>query len=353
MASLTETSIIARKVIRYVIYCVVLIIILRFTINLGVSIYHKFVPPPEPEPTVAFGKLPKLPFPERPTLSNLTYTLETPDGKLPLLPEQAEVYFMPPLASNIRALDSAKEKASALGFNPNGRLLVENVPNVYIFQKSIGTSTLTMNIISGVFSISYDLTVDPSVIGNLPPGPDAAVGQARSYLGNAGLLQEDTKESRTSYEFLRIENGKFVPAVSLSEAAVIKVNIFRKDYGKEIPAVTPEGKEANIWFMLSGAGTRQVIAAEYHYFPIDLQKSGTYPLKTSEAAWEELKNGGAFITTFKNTSSTNVTIRRVYLGYYDAGQYAEFYQPVVVFEGDDDFIAYVPAIVPNFYGGEE
>lgn len=352
MASLTESSVIARKVIRYAVYGIILILILRFAINLGVKVYRKFVPAPEPEPTLTFGKLPKLPFPETGAPSNLTFTLETPDGKLPVLPKQTEVYFMPPVTANIRALDTAKERAAALGFNSQGRLLVENVPNVYIFQKMNAPSTLTANIVTGVFSISYDISSDPSVISGLPPAPEVATAQSRSVLASAGLLAEDFKEARTSHEFLRIEGGKLVPAVSLSEADVIKVNLFRKSYGKDIPSVTARVREANVWFMLSGAGSRQVIAAEYHYFPIDAQKSGTYPLKTAQEAWDELASQGGFIASLGN-NATGITIRKVYLGYYDAGQYTEFYQPVVVFEGDNDFSAYVSAITSNFYGKDE
>lgn len=352
MASLTESSIIARKVIRYAIYGLILIIILRFTIKLGVGIYRKIFPAPPPKPTVAFGKLPTLPFPEKAVPPDLTYTLETPDGKLPVLAKQVEIYFMPPIPSNIRVLETAKEKARSLGFNPEGRLLVENVPNVYIFQGRNPASSLTMNIITGVFSISYDLSSDPSAISGMPPAPEAAIAQARSRLQSAGLLHEDLSEGRTTHEFLRIEGGKFVSAVSLSEASAIKVNLFRKSFGKDIPSVSPDAKQANIWFMFVG-GSGQIIGAEYHYFPMDEKNPATYPLKTADETWEELKSGKSYVANLGDNESGNITIRRVYLAYYDAGQYTAFYQPIVVFEGDNDFTAYVPAVASNFYGGEE
>jgi hypothetical protein len=44
------------------------------------------------------------------------------------------------------------------------------------------------------------------------------------------------------------------------------------------------------------------------------------------------------------------TVRKIYLAYYDAGVYTEFYQPVFVFEGDKDFVGYVPAVTTDYYG---
>jgi hypothetical protein len=103
--------------------------------------------------------------------------------------------------------------------------------------------------------------------------------------------------------------------------------------------------DANVWFIL--AGGKQILAAEYHYYPVEETKSGTYPTKTADTAWEELKDGKGYVVNLGDNSE-KVAIRKVYLAYYDAGQYVSHYQPVVVFEGDNNFFAYVPA-VQNYY----
>src|SRR6266498_2675958 len=136
MASLTEASILTRKIIRYGIYLVILIIIGRIALYFGKGVYEKYFPPTPPKATVAFGKLPKLPFPEKTTPTDLAYTLQTTDGKLPTFPDLVPVYAMPQSQSSITGLDAAKQKAQAMGFNPDGRLVVENVPNVYLFRKN-------------------------------------------------------------------------------------------------------------------------------------------------------------------------------------------------------------------------
>lgn len=353
MATLTEVSIISRKVIRYSIYAIILIIIARFSINTGKDIYKKLFPPKEEPPTVAFGKLPSISFPER-SKFDMNYALELPEGSLPTLPNQLKVYVMPEPESDIKTLDDAKTKAKNLGFNPEGKQLFETIPNVYIFPKRNEPSSLTMNIITGTFSVSYNINENSSVLNSVPPSSETSIERVYAFLRGGGIIAEDLSNGNATTKYLKTEAGKFIPAVSLSDAQLTKVNLFRKNYGanENIIPVTPEMPEANVWFILAGGKGNQIIAGEYHYFAIDGTKSATYPLKTSEIAWEELKSGKAFIANAGGNLNSNVIIRKVYLAYYDAGQYIQYYQPVVVFEGDNDFYAYVPAITDEYYGKE-
>lgn len=354
MTTLSRVAVIARKVIRYGVYLTILIIVGRLLYNFGYGIYRQFFPPAEPEPTLVLGDvLPTLPFPEKTVPQNLTYKLETQDGKLPDLPKQALVYAMNPISPNIQALDIAKDKAQKLGFLPDGKKIVENVPNVYVFKKEEEPSSLTMNIVNGAFSISYDLNSNPTVISTIPPSPDAAEQNAISYLKSAQLLPSDLT-GPTTHVFYKVQNGNFVPVVSLSESDLIKINLFRKNIDKDYPSLTPEyPNESNVWFMMSGAGRfsdAKIIAAEYHYFTVNEEKSGTYPLKTADEAWENLKSGNSYIVNIKDPNQNEITIRKIYLAYYDAGQYMDFYQPIIVFEGDNDFVSYVPAVSSKHYG---
>ena len=347
MASLTKVAITSRKIIRYSIYAAILLIIGKFTINTVTRIYRHYYPAPPPPPTVTFGKLPQIPFQETKFPDNLTFTLQTPDGKLPKFPTQATVYFMPKAISTIKSLDAAKQKATQLGFNPNGRELVETV---YLFRHNTSPVSLNLNIVTGIFSVSYDLSSKPQVIQTLPPTAEVAPTWAKAFLSRARILPADLTGPVTS-EFVKIQEGRFVKASSLSDANLTKVNLYRKNY-HDLPSVTSKFKQANVWFMFSGARDPgdQIIAAEYHYFALDENKNGTYQIKTASDAWEDLKSGKAYIANLGDNNEGNIIIRKVYLAYYDAGQYTEFYQPVLVFEGDNDFSAYVPAVTSEFYG---
>lgn len=353
MASLTETSIISRKFIRYGIYFLILISSARFLFNTAKTIYLTIFPPPPPEETVDFGKLPKLPFPEKEFPKNLDIKIETADGILPSLLTQLPVYQMPPIPQNIKALDEAKDTAQKLGFSQEGRPLLESTPSVYRFPKSNIPSSLRINIITKIFSIDYDTLQNPKVVQGVPPEPDIAISQIQPYLRAANLLTSDLEAGRNTHQYYKVEVDKFVPVSSQSEANLIKINIFRKNLGPEgsIISMTPDYPEANVWFLFGSAGIREIIRGEYYYYPLDESTSGTYPLLTSQQALDKLNSGNAYLVG-SSGSNQNVTIRKIYLAYYDAGQYAQFYQPIVVFEGDNNFLAYVPAVKDEFYGND-
>jgi len=347
MASLTQTAIITRKVIRYSLYAVVALIVGRMLLGAGIKVYRHFFPEPPPPPTVSFGKLPSLPFPEREVPENLRFTLETPEGTLPTLPNQAKVYFMPKPTQTQLNLDLAKETASKLGFSSEAQKVSEVI---YRFAHRRSPSTLEMNIVSGIFSISYNLEADPAPLERRPPAPEIASSLVRSYLSSADSLPEDLT-GPVIPQFLKVEEGKFTSVLSLSEADLVKLNFFRKSFDN-LPSKTPEPNEANVWFIVSGARERekQIIASEFHYFRVDEDQSATYPIKSAREAWEELAAGSGYIANLGNNSQGEITIRRVYLAYYDPGVVSEFYQPIIVFEGDRGFVGYVPAVTAEYYG---
>ena len=348
MASLTDISITTRKIIRYFIFFIIFIIIGRIFFKAGKSIYLKFFPPKLPAPTVSYGKLPTLPFPEKQQIANITLTLETTDGNLPDLSTQAKVFVMPKQSSHLLSLDVAKQKAQALSFFPEGEALSESI---YKFISKNSFATLEMNIITGAFSISYNLKADPSPMERKPQSPEILATTVRSYLSSADLLPEDLI-GPTENEFLKIEGENIVPALSLSDSNFVKIHFFRKNYN-DLPSLTNNPGKANVWFMLSGSqeAEKKIIAAEYHYFPVDENQSATYPLKTTQEAWSELISGKAYIANYgQNTEGSTIKIRNIYLAYYDAGKEIQFFQPIIVFEGDKDFVAYVPAVTADYYG---
>ena len=79
MATLTEASIMSRKGVRYTIYGIIFLIVARIIVLSGIALYKKAFPPPPTPATVAFGKLPKLPFPEK-TKHSINFSLQTPSG---------------------------------------------------------------------------------------------------------------------------------------------------------------------------------------------------------------------------------------------------------------------------------
>lgn len=355
MANLTQVAITARKVIRYTIYFIVFLTVGRILLSAGVSIYLKMFPPAPPSPTVKFGKLTKIPFPTGSTTPKLTYTLETATGTFPTdIPTQVKVYFMPKVNSNLLSLDTAKTKAVALGFDdPNPQ---QESDSLYKFKNPSFPSTMEINIITGAFSISYDLTADKTPISSRPPVAEIAASEFRGALSDANVLAEDLSGPMIP-GYLKLKNGKLANALALSESDVVKVNLFRKPYDN-LPSVTADPTQSNVWAIISGGQQKnqQIIAAEYHYYSVDESQYSTYPIITPQEAFNELQTGKAYVASMgQYKDSDSLKIRKVYLAYFDPGIASDFYQPVYVFDsGENDpgnsFIGYLPAVSPNYYG---
>ncbi|TSC90085.1 MAG: Uncharacterized protein G01um10145_189 [Microgenomates group bacterium Gr01-1014_5] len=342
--NLTEIAFYARGTIKYTIIFVILLIVGRFAWNIGYSVYISYFPPSPPPPTIVWGKLPPLHFPEKPGLPAFSYTLQTATGELPKLTTTMPVYFMPKQQISFLKLEEAQELAANLRFPGTGTSLSETI---YRFSREGTSLTLDINTVNKTLSVNYRLSDSPELLTLKLKSQEEAERDASSFLSSAGLLTEDLQKGNTSFEFLRVDGDQLVTASSLSEANFVRVNFFRQPVG-ETPVVAPNRKKANVWFLVTGSEDRdlRIIAGEYHYFPIDLAQSSTYPLKTTQIAWNELISGKAYIAQY-GQDVTKITVRKIYLAYYDSGTAQGFLQPVIVFEGDGGFVAYVSAVTPD------
>jgi hypothetical protein len=349
MTGLTRIAIIARKSIRYGIYGIIAISLGKILLDAGIGLYNKIFPAPPPPPTVKFGRLTKIPFPVNETQLKISYTLETPEGGLPKdLPDQAKVFFMPKSNANLLALDVSKEMAKALGFSSEP---VQLSDTLYKFTNPNFPSEMEVNIVTGAFSISYDLNADRTPIDSRPKVAEVAASEFRAMLSNANVLPEDLTGA-TTHDFFKLTNQGLTPALSLSEADVVKVNLFRKEYD-DLPSVTAKPTEANVWAIIGGSTNKdqKIVASEYHYHPVDESQFSTYPIKAPEDAYSELQAGGAYVADpGLSKDGDTLKIRRVYLAYFDPEAESDFFQPVFVFEGDNGYTAYVPAITSDYYG---
>lgn len=350
MAGLTQTAYYTRKAIKYSAAGLVIFVVLKFAWGMGLAWWKQQNPPPPPAPEEKFGKLPAIQFPSSQTNpGSLSYHLETIEGIPPNLPTLGRVYFMPEANPGVLALERAKEKAKQLGFESEPQGFDETT---YRFQNAANLpATLEIDIISGNFKLFYPYSTDLDLLANKTlPTDTQAIAEARSFLAKADVLTDDLKEGKGEVSYWRLEGGNLVPAVSFSEADFVRVDLFRTDVG-DLPILPPNPRQANIYFLFSGAKQTEKRIAEvgFIYNAIDRELSSTYPLKTASQAWQELQAGQGYIANLGRNENGKVTIRKIYLAYFEEGKGSaqKFLQPIFVFEGDGDFLAYAAAVSPE------
>ena len=344
MATLTEVSVIARKGIKFSIVGLVIMALIPGTLATIKKILLTLNPPPPPAPTVKYGKLPALIFPEAPNYATPEYKLETISGGLPALPGTGRVYVVGINKSRLFTLDRMKQKVRQAGLNEEPIALDDKT---YRFTSPTLPIDMIFDVIIGSFSYRYDWTVNKAVnnIFDVPIG-NAAVSEAQNFLGRLGAMPDDLVKGTTKVLYLTATSSAMVPEDSPYEANFVRVDMFRANKD-EMRVMTAGMDTSPVNVIISGSkGGTRIVQANYYYSQVIGEDFATYPLKPVVTAWQELISGGGYIA--KRTTEKGVTIRKVSLAYYESNEQQLFLQPMYVFEGDGNFAAYVQAILPDY-----
>lgn len=302
-------------------------------------IYLPSLPPVEEAPTLAFGPLPKLKFPDSTVASsNFSYSMDTDTGSLPAdTPKLFKIYSVAQLATDLLALDRAKKLAKDLEFNETPQSLSATQ---YKFIDDKFGGELIVDLDTGNFKFRRS-SATPSAQSSERIedfiDEDGQARQFKAYLTSRGLLKEQLKSGRTSVVY----NNPVK-----KDSTLVTINLWQ-DSIEDVPIVTPKFREG----LIKTVGTssrdadKKYILMDYTFWPIDLQNFGTYPIKTAQEAFEELKNGDGFVALEPRSGSASIT--KVYIGYYLSEEYANYLQPVFVFEGPE-FAGLIPAVKSEF-----
>jgi len=349
MPTLTETAKVSRKIIKYGLIGIIGLIILIPVVRASIKYWDKLHPAPPPAPNVAFGKLPVIQFGKSSEIvpTNLQFQLQTIDGNLPNLDNQAKVYAITTLGSKFFDEEKTRQKANLLGFPLESEKIN---PTQFLFINPQTKAKLQIDTINNNFEIYFPYQEDHSFV-NFPSLNQAqGLNELKSLLSRVQLWPNDIDETKTQSTFLKYQlaEEKFIAVSSLSEAQLIQINLFRANQNG-LPILHSHPDKANISFIISQNSEpgKKIIKGRYIHFPINYDHLATYPLKLSNVAWEELKTGKAYIANLGNNPEQKpIVIRKIYLAYFDPDTDQDFLQPIFVFEGDNQFLAYLSAIDP-------
>lgn len=347
MATLTETAYYSRQSVKFGIIGFIAIIIFWQLWNRFYAWWLIVHPPPPPPPNYAFGKLPAVDFLSEGLINassstTINYQLETVEVGLPKFSSVGPVYFMPKKSSGLLDIQRTREMAAKLGFAEENRLPQKTLHLFTDTENSLRSLSIEESSLN--FDLKYDYLIDPAIFSNPElPSKNAAAEELRAYLAGLNLLPKDLEEGQAETTYLRWTGNSLEPTLSGTEANAIKITLRRNNINKE-KVISPKGLITAI-LCPSVEKNKRFLEINYHYWPIDTEIIGTYPLKTSEEALTELKAGQAFLIV--PPESQNITIRKVSLVFFDARAPQLYLQPVFVFEGTDgtqNFTAFLPAV---------
>lgn len=350
MSQLTEISIVTKKIAIGFILVFVGYLLLRFMYNAGVSYWKRT----HPKALIfinetAFGKLPAPKFTQVATSSSgLKFKLENVEG-LPIkdATPAAKVYLMPQKLPTLLDAQKARGFAAKIGFSDPEEPLSSTY---YRFTDPTDKlRTLEIDITNKNFKLKYDFANSPDIFtGDTIQNKDLAMTEVKNYIQFNSLFDDAVLRGKLIPMLLKYdpETKIATAASSLSESNLMKINFFRQDLdGKK---VLPPGFNENYNFALytpSGVVNKRILSIFYTFWPIATDDFATYPLRSSETAWQDLVDGYAIVENLGNNKpSETITIRNIYLAYYDSEEPQNYLEPIYVFEGDNDFVAYLPGV---------
>lgn len=331
--TLTQTAILTKQIIAISIIAITVGIISFVSYKIWYAYYLSTLPPVEEKPDTKFSILPPPQFPKvSVSSSNFSYTLDTTTGGLPKIGQDSgfekiiKVYFV--IKPYATFLSADKSQALAVKFN------ITNPPKVlnettYEFKQD--SKTLIVDLDSGNFKYSNETPFSPE---QSPDTEERLVSNFIRILESLGVLKEEVKEGKSKVTVLNANTKEVL--ISVWPKDLDKKPIFASDVNKSPISATVRATSANL---------ENYLSLDFTYYQIDTQTFATYPIKSSEAAFSDLKLGKGVVVV--EPQRPQVSISSVSLGYFLPEGYSTYIQPVFVFEGPH-FLAYVSAILSEF-----
>lgn len=335
----------AAALVKHSITISVIVLVLGILSFVGYRIWYAYylanLPKVEEKPDTRFGQLPPPDFPTgNVSTSNFSYSLDTTTGGLPRIgvdpgfEKLVKVYFVTQTVATLLAPDRSQALAQKFEIKSPPEILTETK-----YRFSDGEKSLLVNLDNGNFSYTKIATISAKLT---PQSDDQRIAGFKNILSNLGVMKNDLSDGRAKVILLKLSGENLATTELQSEADAVQISLWPASIDKK-PIYTANFNKALInGVALKDAGQLiNYISLDFIYYPIDTSTSATYPMKTAEQAFEDLKNGRGVVVL--EPDKPQVSITSVNLGYFLSENYTPYLQPIFVFEGPS-FAAYVSAI---------
>lgn len=331
--TLTQTAILTKQIITITVVALILGIVSFIGYKIWYSYYLSTLPPVEEKPDTKFGVLPLPDFPKTSvSSSNFSYSLDTTTGGLPRVgvdpgfEKLVRVYFVIKSYATFLSADKSQALAEKFDIKLAPKVLTETT---YEFQQD--NKTLLVDLDSGNFRYSKEASASSQ---ESPDTDEKLISDFKRILESLGVLKKELKNGRT--KITRLSGDKKLALISiwpedLDKKPILTSNVNRSQVNAEVSE--------------SAASLENYLLLAFSFYQIDNSTFATYPIKSAEDAFEDLRIGKGVIIV--EPQNPQVSITSVSLGYFLPENYSPYIQPIFVFEGPQ-FVAYVPAVSSEF-----
>ena len=338
--SLTELSYYFRKFLPYVILSCLVFLIFFYSIKLTfIYIESNKTIPIYTNPI--FGNVSQPEILNSSSSAGFKFTLDTIEGQPITATDTAKVYFIPQNNPRFGYSEKIYLIAKSFGFDTE---VVKHQLTGKIATFSDKEKTLTIDI----SNFKFDRKVNNGLFTSSQltiPVRTVIENKAIDFLKKIGRYPDELAKGTTNIIYLKYNpiNQNFVNVEKSSQAQLVEIDFGRPDVDT-FKVVTPKFfTSQNYVIMLFQGEEFQIIKSQISFFEKSEEQVGTYFVKTGEEAWSELNNGKGIVVA-GTQGQKDILIKDMKLRYFDPDIYQNYLQPVYVFLGEGDFVAYVQAI---------
>ena len=347
--TLTELSYYSRKMLPFFILFVLVFLIIFYSFRLF-FIYLESTRPKTVVTETIFGKIDSPGVTEATTSAGFNFTLDTVEGVPVTATDTAKVYFLPKPVTRFGYREKIYLMAKTFGFETE---VVKHKLEDNIATFSDSSQQLTVNI--GNFNFTYESQFNStdssslSIANSFIPSKKEIENKATDFLTKAGRYPDELAKGTMRIIYLKYNSdfNSYTNVATRAEANLVEVDFYRPDLDG-ISVTTPRFfNSQNYVVMLFTETGYKVVKSQIAFFEKSETQIGLYPVKSGEAAWQELLSGRGVVVSAR-AGLKNITIKNMKIYYFDPDSYQPYLEPVYVFYDDKDFVAYVPAVANEF-----
>lgn len=345
--NLTELSYNVRKALPFAFLGILVIFIIFYSVNLIMHLVELNKIQPIYTDTI-FGKIKAPQINNASASTGLSFSLDTVDGKPVTATDTAKVFYLPPPVSRFGYREKVYLIAKTLGFNTD---VIKYQLKGEKAALTDPTQELTVDIRNFNFTYQYHFENTPEIFANaVTPTTKESQDQAVNFLQKIGRYPDEFTQGTLNSIFFNYnpEIKQFKQLDRNVGANLVEVDFYRPDVDG-FPVVSPTffNSQNYVLMMMTPNSEPRIIKAQISFFEKSDQQVGYYPVKTGDQAYNDLKEGRGLVVSNPN-GQKKIVIKTMELGYFEPDFYQDYFQPVYVFIGDNDFVAYVSAITDNY-----
>lgn len=362
--TLTELAYYLRRAIPLAVLGVVIILILYLTLKI-VELTRPTTPVVViPTPTPAFGQLAPITLSNASNLpTNMQYVMDTVEGVPLTATTSAKIFFVPKRTPNLGFREKAAVLAKALNFDDGSTISkLDATSDTYTLVDRTKRLVVDIDNFNYTYSQDFDEETRQFLARLVMPNEEKIISKAQEILRSLNRYPTDLAQGIQTISFIAYKESSESAQASVEIvqdpqlANMVGVDFFPPKLN-ELETVTEDfvSSPNRVVYIPQGGATDFVVKAQVQIFERSEDQSSDYPLKTGEQVFQDLHAGKGFLIQGMDSISgkTLIKIKKMYLAYLIPGYYTTYIQPVYVFIGEDNFVAYVPAVLDSWIQGAQ